>query len=107
MSINSTISPIDLNLSAPLEQARRAASAAPSQVDAGGASFAEALADAGEGLVTRLNTAEAASIRGINGDATSYEVASAVMEAEQALRMAVAVREKVISAYLEISRMQI
>ena len=47
------------------------------------------------------------SIKGIKGEASAYEVASAVMEAEQTIRMAVSVRDKIVNAYLEISRMQI
>jgi flagellar hook-basal body complex protein FliE len=35
------------------------------------------------------------------------QVVEAVMAAEQALQSAIAVRDKVVSAYLEISRMQI
>ncbi len=69
--------------------------------------FSAALAEAGEGLVQSLQNAEATSIAGIKGDATTYEVASTVMEAEQSLRMAIAVRDRIVNAYLEISRMQI
>ena len=107
MTIDSTLAPIDFGLTSPLETARRATQSGPAAPVSGADSFAETLTRAGEQLVDNLNAAESASIRGINGDATTYEVASAVMEAEQSLRMAVAVREKVINAYLEISRMQI
>ena len=69
--------------------------------------FSAALAEAGEGLVQSLQKAEATSIAGIKGDATTYDVASSVMEAEQSLRMAIAVRDRIVNAYLEISRMQI
>ena len=69
--------------------------------------FSTVLAEAGEGLVQSLQKAEATSIAGIKGEATTYDVASAVMDAEQSLRMAIAVREKIVNAYLEISRMQI
>jgi flagellar hook-basal body complex protein FliE len=72
-----------------------------------GEHFTNSIVKAGENFVDTLSTAEAASIRGINGQANTYEVAAAVMEAEQALRMAVSVRDKIVSAYLEISRMQI
>ena len=47
------------------------------------------------------------SIAGIKGQAGTYEVVSSIMQAEQSLRMAVAIRDKIVSAYLEISRMQI
>lgn len=106
MTIDTTLSAIDFGLTSPLETARRSTQSRP-VAEPGGASFAETLSNAGGKLAENLGAAEAASIRGINGDATTYEVASAMMEAEQSLRMAVAVREKVINAYLEISRMQI
>ncbi|MBL4597984.1 MAG: flagellar hook-basal body complex protein FliE [Rhizobiaceae bacterium] len=56
---------------------------------------------------TSLQNAEATSIQGIKGEASAHDVATAVMEAEQSLRMAISVRDKVVQAYLEISRMQI
>lgn len=73
----------------------------------GGVGFADAVAQAGDSLIGKLEAAESASIRGMKGEATAYEVASSVMEAEQTLRTAIAIRDKFVSAYLEISRMQI
>lgn len=70
-------------------------------------SFSAVLSSAGGNFVDSLQKAEAASIAGIKGEKTAYEVASSVMEAEQALRMTVAIRDRVVQAYLEISRMQI
>ena len=69
--------------------------------------FATALKDAGKDFVQTVEKAEATAIAGINGKATAYEVATSIMEAEQALQTAVAVRERITNAYLEISRMQI
>jgi flagellar hook-basal body complex protein FliE len=69
--------------------------------------FAEVLANAGNSVVDTLQKAEATSIAGIKGEANTYEVVSSIMEAEQTLRMTVAIRDKLISAYLEITRMQI
>ncbi len=69
--------------------------------------FGDALKTATTNFVAVLNKAEATSIAGINGDASTYEVASTVMEAERTLKMTVAVRDKIVAAYLEISRMQI
>ena len=74
---------------------------------AGAGSIASDIGQVGKDFVATLEKAEATSIKGIKGEATAYEVASAVMDAEQALRMAVSIRDKVVSAYLEISRMQI
>lgn len=69
--------------------------------------FKDVLFDAGKDMVGSVQNAEAMSIKGIKGEASAYDVASAVVEAEQSLKMAVAVRDKIVSAYLEISRMQI
>jgi flagellar hook-basal body complex protein FliE len=49
----------------------------------------------------------AASIAGIQGKASTQQVVEAVMSAEQSLQTAVAIRDKVVAAYLELSRMAI
>lgn len=54
-----------------------------------------------------VKAAEATSISGIKGKASVQQVVEAVMNAEQSLQSAIAVRDKVVTAYLEISRMQI
>ena len=69
--------------------------------------FGDTLKTASTNFVAVLNKAEATSIAGIKGDASTYEVASSVMEAERTLKMTIAVRDKIVAAYLEISRMQI
>jgi len=69
--------------------------------------FAATLKEVGVQMVQSVENAEATSIAGLKGEADTYEVVSSIMEAERSLRMAVAVRDKIISAYLEISRMQI
>ena len=51
--------------------------------------------------------AEATSIAGVQGKASVQQVVEAVMTAEQTLQGAIAIRDKVVAAYLEISRMQI
>lgn len=69
--------------------------------------FSEVVSQTGTAFVQSLQNAEATSIAGIKGKATAYEVASTVMEAEQALRTTIAIRDRMVQAYLEISRMQI
>lgn len=71
------------------------------------ASFADVLVARGEEVVQSLNKAETTSIAGIKGDATAYEVATTVMDAQQQLRMTVAVRDRIVQSYLDITRMQI
>jgi len=57
--------------------------------------------------VSNLKAGEAASINGIRGKASAQQVVEAVMSAEQTLQMAIAVRDKVVAAYQEVSRMAI
>lgn len=54
-----------------------------------------------------LKAAEVTSIKGVKGQASVQEVVEAVMAAEQTLQGGIAIRDKVVSAYLEISRMAI
>lgn len=54
-----------------------------------------------------LKTAEAVSIAGVQDKASVQKVVESVMAAEQQLQAAVAVRDKVVAAYLEVSRMTI
>jgi flagellar hook-basal body complex protein FliE len=54
-----------------------------------------------------LKTAEAVSISGVQDKASVQKVVESVMAAEQQLQAAVAVRDKVVAAYLEVSRMTI
>jgi flagellar hook-basal body complex protein FliE len=54
-----------------------------------------------------LKAGEAASISGIQGKVSAQRVVEAMMSAERTLQMAVAVRDKVVQAYQEVSRMAI
>lgn len=74
--------------------------------DAAG-SFASVLADLATRTVGTLERAEEVSIQALQGQSDTREVVDAVMSAEQALTAAVAVRDKIVSAYMEISRMAI
>ncbi|MGY6707029.1 MAG: flagellar hook-basal body complex protein FliE [Rhizobiaceae bacterium] len=72
-----------------------------------GPSFAEALQARMASTVGNLEQAETMSIAAIRGEADTREVVDAVMSAEQSLQAAIAIRDKVVQAYLEVSRMQI
>jgi flagellar hook-basal body complex protein FliE len=54
-----------------------------------------------------MKAGEAASISGIQGKVSAQKVVEAMMSAERTLQMAVAVRDKVVQAYQEVSRMTI
>jgi flagellar hook-basal body complex protein FliE len=72
---------------------------------ANGTDFASVLAHvAAEGAQT-MRAGEAAALGGLQGKASVQQVVEAVMSAEQTLQAAIAIRDKVVAAYQEISRM--
>jgi flagellar hook-basal body complex protein FliE len=77
-----------------------AAGAAPSD-------FGQMLAQVASEAVNSLKAGEQAAISGVHGKASVQQVVEALMSAERSLQTAIAVRDKVTSAYLEISRMAI
>ncbi len=80
----------------------------PAAATAGpGTDFGDVMAQLAGGLRTSLRTGEAAAISGLQGKASTQQVVEAVMSAEQSLQTAIAVRDKVVAAYLELSRMPI
>jgi flagellar hook-basal body complex protein FliE len=70
-------------------------------------SFAAALGNFGTNTVGALQQAEQASVKALQGDTDMRAVVDSVMSAEQSLQTAIAIRDKIVSAYLEISRMAI
>lgn len=81
--------------------------AAPLAGTASATSFADALSQAASNTIDTLQNAEHMSIQALKGDADTRQVADAVMDAQQALQTAVAIRDKIVSAYLDVSRMSI
>ncbi|WP_269932420.1 flagellar hook-basal body complex protein FliE [Aminobacter sp. HY435] len=82
-------------------------SAGPAATGDVGSSFAAALSDAAAQTVAALRKGEQLSVEGLQGKADTREVVDAVMSAEQALQAAIAIRDKIVTAYLEVSRMGI
>lgn len=80
-------------------------SAASSSVD--GASFSQVLAHLTTDVVDKLKSSEATSIASVQGKASAQQVVDEIMSAERALQTAIAVRDKAVGAYQEISRMAI
>ena len=70
-------------------------------------SFAQVLGDMASDMADRVKIGEAKSFEAIQGKASTREVVDAVMNAEQRLQTAIAIRDKVVTAYLEVARMQI
>ena len=69
--------------------------------------FATLLGNAITDFGQKMRQAEAVSIGGVKGTAPLQDVVEHVMSAEQSLQAVIAIRDKVISAYQEISRMAI
>ncbi|MGF9693390.1 MULTISPECIES: flagellar hook-basal body complex protein FliE [unclassified Rhizobium] len=86
-----------------------ASSLGPAQAgaaEAGGMSFASVLGGMASDAVNNIKGAEAMSFEGIKGTANTRQVVDAMLQAEQSLQTAMAFRDKVVSAYLEITKMQ-
>lgn len=71
------------------------------------ASFAQVLADMASNTVGSVKAADNMAVQGIMGKADTREVVDAVMKAEQALQASIAIRDKIVTAYLETTRMAI
>ena len=69
--------------------------------------FAAALAEGARNVADQVSQADKVSMAGLPGQTGPREVAEAVMTAEQSLQTAIAVRDKLVNAFLDISRMQI
>jgi flagellar hook-basal body complex protein FliE len=69
--------------------------------------FADMLGQMVTGAAGAVRTAEAASISGLRGQLPVAQVVQTVMAAQETLQTAIAVRDKVVSAYQEVSRMAI
>ena len=106
MSLNVAMLSPDLNRVAGSSPLSGAASAAGAQA-APQSDFAQTMASMATDAIATLKTGETTAIAGMQGKAPLQQVVQAVMQADQALRTVVAVRDKVVGAYQEISRMQI
>ena len=81
-----------------------AAANAPKEVSS---DFGAIMADMASGTVSSVKNADNMAVQGITGTASTREVVDAVMQAEQALQTSIAIRDKIVTAYLEASRMAI
>lgn len=70
-------------------------------------SFTEVMQSLGVGTMNNLKAAEGQSMAAVRGEAVTRDVVDAVMTAERSLQTATAIRDKLVTAYLEIARMQI
>ena len=95
-----------LSVFAPSGSASTAAPTASNAAGPGG-DFGQVMAKVSSDAVQSLKTAESLSVDGIEGKANVQTVVQAVMSAQEALQTAVAVRDKTVAAFQEITRMSI
>lgn len=72
-----------------------------------GEGFEGLLKSLGTGAMDALRNGESTAMAAIEGKASAQQAVMATMQAEQSLQAALAIRDKIVSAFLEISRMQI
>jgi flagellar hook-basal body complex protein FliE len=72
-----------------------------------GASFAQTLSEVVNGAIGSVQSGEAAAIQGLQGTLEPFKVVEAIMGAQRTLQQTLAIRDKAVSAYQEISRMAI
>lgn len=75
--------------------------------DGAGPSFANALKQAVGSAIQDGHNADSQSVQAISGKGNLTEVVSAITHADLALQTAVAIRDRVVSAYQEVMRMAI
>jgi flagellar hook-basal body complex protein FliE len=106
-----SLTDFDLSSTAATQSARTQAmqSGAPSAAATGAAAadFSAILAGLAKDTIGTVKSGEAMSISGLQGKVSTQKVVEAVMSAEQALQVAIAVRDMVVQAYQEIGRMAI
>lgn len=87
--------------------ARKPAAPAADPAAAAGTEFSSMVKQAARTAVDTMKQGEAASLQALTGKADIGQVVTAVSNAEVTLQTAVAVRDRVIQAYLDIIRMPI
>ena len=95
------------NAIAAYTNAGRVAGAAGPAAEGGGDSFAALLKQATGDVGDALRQSEAASLQAVTGKPDLAQVAAAVNNAEVALQAVIAVRDRVIQAYNDITKMPI
>lgn len=75
--------------------------------NADGAGFGDVLTRAIQGVADTGHKADTESMKAISGQGNLTEVATAVSRAELTMQTAIAIRDRVVQSYQEITRMQI
>jgi flagellar hook-basal body complex protein FliE len=96
------------SLASEMKKASEATASSPAaETQATGASFSDFMSNLGNTFVDNMKDAEKKSTDGILGKASVREVVESVMTADQTLQTAMAFRDKIVSAYLEVVKMPI
>ena len=93
-----------------LTQAVSGASSTPApaaSAAASGPSFAQTLGQVVNDAIGTLQSGEAAAIQGVQGSMQPFKVVESIMGAQRTLSQALAIRDKAVSAYQEITRMAV
>lgn len=72
-----------------------------------GTSFSAMLSSLAGSAIDTLKQGEAAALQGMQGTLPVQQVVDKVLSAERTLQTGLAIRDKLVGAFLEISRMQI
>jgi flagellar hook-basal body complex protein FliE len=75
--------------------------------ESGGADFGMLLADAARNAAQTLRAAETVSMDGLAGRATIQDVVEGVMAAERTFNASLAIRDKLVASWLDLSRMSV
>ncbi len=87
-------------------QSKKTASSAAAAAS-GSADFSTVLADLVKQTASTIKASEDTAIKGIQGQAPLQDVVRSVMDAQTKLQAAMALRDKAVSAYQDLTRMTI
>jgi flagellar hook-basal body complex protein FliE len=93
--------------SASTTSAASATPAASTASEAGGQDFSSLLQSLAGDATRAVQAGEQAAVAQMRGRGTVQGAVEAIMKAEQSLQSAIAIRDKAVAAYQELSRMQI
>ena len=69
--------------------------------------FGATLSQVTANAIQTMKSAETTSIAGLEGKASAQKVVESILAAEHSLQTAIAIRDKVVNSYTELSRMAI
>ncbi len=90
-----------------LELGASGGAAGAASTSASGPTFAQTLGQVVNDAIGSMQSGEAAAIQGLQGGMQPFKVVEAIMSAQRTLQQTLAIRDKAVSAYQEISRMTI